>query len=241
MTSPMSFSQVPEVTDKPFSQSPDFRPFQPYGKLKGGSTVRVADMGTMSPEGWKNGLDGSAEIITANGAGLRSTVKVYGYDIKGNNPIAVPVKQFLPFEAKFRGGISLDLARVNDDLVPDILVGTGNRGGSRVTVLDGKTGTPLIAPFSAFPKAEFKSSFNAPVGVTFLVNSPQERATHFLVYQGTDGRAKDIRKFNLNELNPPKVDKIMAGDFDPMNDFLNAYFLSTLKTRSGSNGTTAPV
>jgi hypothetical protein len=231
------------TTASPISFAEDrgsFERFQPYGKLKGGATVRVADMGTMSAGGLdQTSLDGSAEIIVGNGAGLRSTVKVYGYNV--GNPIAVPVKQFLPFEAKFRGGISLDLARVNDDLVPDILVGTGNRGGSRVTVLDGKTGTSLVDPFSAFPKAKFQSSFNAPVGVTFLVNSPQERATHFLVYQGTDGRAKDIRKFNLNELNPPKVDKIMAGDFDPMNDFLNAYFLSTLKTRSGSNGTTASV
>jgi uncharacterized repeat protein (TIGR01451 family) len=230
------------TTASPISFAEDrgsFERFQPYGKLKGGATVRVADMGTMSAGGLdQTSLDGSAEIIVGNGAGLRSTVKVYGYNVAGNNPVAVPVKQFLPFEAKFRGGISLDLARVNDDLVPDILVGTGNRGGSRVTVLDGKTGTPLIAPFSAFPKAEFKTSFNAPVGVTFLVNSPQERATHFLVYQGTDGRAGKMRKFDLNA---DLVDELMAKTvdkrgFDEDGDFLNAYFASTLKSRSGPNG-----
>ncbi|MCL4201929.1 MAG: FG-GAP repeat protein, partial [Pirellulaceae bacterium] len=225
------------TTASPISFAEDrgsFERFQPYGKLKGGATVRVADMGTMSAAGLdQTSLDGSAEIIVGNGAGLRSTVYVYGYNVVDSNPNAQRVKQFQPFSSKFKGGISLDIARVDPDNIPDIIVGTSNRGGSMVTVLNGISGAPTITEFAAFTKNDLnpgaKKSFNAPVRATALDSDGDGRADYLLAYQGTDGKAGMIRKFDLDK---NVVDEILAGKFDPMKDFLDAYFVSTLKTRS---------
>jgi hypothetical protein len=64
------------------------------------------------------------EIIVGNEAGMRSTVSVFDY----TGPVATQVRSFLPLANNFRGGISIDVARVNGDLIPDIIVGAGNQG-----------------------------------------------------------------------------------------------------------------
>ncbi len=82
--------------------------------------VKVADMGTFLNGATINSLvpDGKAEVIVGNGPGMRSTVKVF--DATPATPVAV--RTFLPFSNSFRGGVSIDLGRINPDLIPDLLV-----------------------------------------------------------------------------------------------------------------------
>ncbi|MCL4201927.1 MAG: hypothetical protein KJ000_05490, partial [Pirellulaceae bacterium] len=228
-----------------FARDPAFQPFKPFGSLKGGATIRVEDMGTTTVSGKTKALnndamDGRAEIIAASGAGTRSTVLVFGY-VAGNSK-AQQTRKFTPFNAKFRGGASLDVAKVDGDNVPDIIVGASNRGGSLVTVLSGRfgidkknpNGTPIINEFSAFPKEAYPDSFNTPVRATSFDSDGDGWTDHLLTYQGTDGRAGKIRKFDLTG---HAVDQVIAEDqFDNLefegsviDDFLNAYFVSVLK------------
>jgi hypothetical protein len=230
-----------------FAQNPAFQAFKPFGSLKGGATIRVEDMGTTSVSGKTRTLnndvmDGRAEIVAANGAGMRSTVLVFGY-VDGNAK-AQQTRKFTPFNAKFRGGISLDVAKVDADNVPDIIVGASNRGGSLVTVLSGRNGVnkkdpngmPIVSEFSAFPREQFPGSFNAPVRATAFDVDGDGWTDLLLTYQGTDGRAGMIRKFDLDG---KAVDQAIVEDqFDNfefedelVNNFLNAYFVRTLKNQ----------
>ena len=167
--------------------------FFPFGAaFIGGVVVAAADMGTFSNGTVVNAglLDGIDEIIVGNEAGMRSTVSVFDY----TGPVAVQVRSFLPLANNFRGGISIDVARVNADLIPDIIVGAGNQGNSIVEVRDGLTGA-LITTFAAFTAA-VTPSFQAPIHVASLDSDGNGIADSIVVVQGSDGASRLIRFFN---------------------------------------------
>jgi serralysin len=214
--------------------------FYPFGSgFKGGAVVELADMGTpVTISGKKQlntTLDGKAEIIVGNEAGMRSTVKVFACPTA---TAATLVRTFLPFSSTFRGGLSLDVARVNDaDLVPDIIVGAGNGGNSRVEIWSGANPNVLIKGFNAFTAAD-TPSFNAPLRVAALDGDSDGIAESILAAQGSDGTAAEIRRFDA--LTGQLVDAIFESDFDSIfagnaiDDFCGAYFVSALKNRQSS-------
>ena len=125
--------------DDPISDTP-YRSFLAFpSSFLGGAVVKVADMGTFLNGATLDPLtpDGKAEIIVGNGPGMRSTVKVF--DATPATPVAV--RTFLPFGDSFRGGVSIDLGRINTDAIPDLIVGAGNGGESAVEVWDGRDRT----------------------------------------------------------------------------------------------------
>jgi len=208
-------------TSEPIKGTPD-RSFLAFpADFIGGAVVDAADMGifadgvTVSAEG----QDGVDEIIVGNGPSMRSTVKVF--DLSGATPAVV--KTFLPFADDFRGGVSLDAVRVNDDAIADLILGAGNRGNSAVEVWDGRLGT-LMAAFAAWDMDA--ASRNAPVRVAGLDTDSDGIADWILTAQGTDGKTRTIRSFELG-LDPlvgGSVDRVLE---DP--DFLlGAYFLDVL-------------
>src|SRR5262249_58503165 len=54
-----------------------------------------------------------------------------------------------PF-GSFQGGTSVATGDFNGDRIPDVVVAAGAGGGPRVSVLDGKTGTPLSGLLGSF-------------------------------------------------------------------------------------------
>jgi hypothetical protein len=211
-----------------------FSAFSPFGaKFKGGATVAVADMGAASTEGGRqfdsSFLDGRDEVIVGNEAARRSTVKVFTFF--GASRKATAVRTFLPFAASFRGGLSLDVARVNSDLVPDIIVGAGNGGESQVLVLDGVT-RAVISNFAAFTAFEATPSHNAPIDVAAVDMDLDGIAESIAVAQGTDGAVGEIRRFNaltgaLEAALPESAfDTVFQGN--PIDDFDKAYFIAVL-------------
>jgi hypothetical protein len=167
--------------------------FFPFGAaFRGGVVVAAADMGTFSNGTVVNAglLDGIAEVIVGNEAGMRSTVSVLDY----TGPLAAQVRSFLPLANDFRGGVSIEIARVDGDTIPDIIVGAGNRGDSIVEVRNGLTGA-LITTFAAFTSAD-TPSFQAPIHIASLDSDSNGIADSIVVVQGSDGASRLIRFFD---------------------------------------------
>ena len=195
--------------------------FSPFGSgFKGGASVEVADLGRPVMVGAAKKLDSSilddrAEIVVGSGSGMSATLKVFTYF--GSTKTATPVRTYRPLGA-FRGGITLDVARVDADLVPDILVAAGNGGGSQILVLSGASGA-ILSAFRAYSGAP---SAHAPVHVAAFDSDGNGIADYIFAAQGTDGATRKIRKFEA--LSGQLVDEF----FETTTDFGGAYFLEVL-------------
>jgi hypothetical protein len=131
------------------------------------------------------------------------------------------VRTFLPLGASFKGGITLDVARVNADAVPDIIVAAGNGGSSQVRVLNGINGA-ILSGFNAYNDG----SRNAPVHVAAADETGDGVADYIFTAQGTDGATRKVRKFTA--LSAELVDEVMESH----PDFGGAYFFETLLGQS---------
>jgi len=134
-----TFSPIPETT------------FAPYPKtMTAGVVVAAGDI-----DG-----NGTAEIVTAPGAGQVALVKEFNYFDVSANPAAPPIRQFNGFETTFRGGVSLTMGDLDGDGLDEIILGAGMGGNSRVRVFNAATGT-MEREFQAYTTG----NTNAPVKV----------------------------------------------------------------------------
>lgn len=126
------------------------------------------------------------------GKGEGPTVKVH------DAQTGLPLFQFPAFDATFNGGVRVAMGDVTGDGVPDIIAGSGPKGGPRVRVFDGVTGTALGAPlgdFQAF-QAPFKGGVFVAAGDVNgdgradIVVGPDKgkgAGAHVKVFSGLDG------------------------------------------------------
>lgn len=109
---------------------PQVRLFSPTGQLKasffaydqkfrGGVNVALGDL-----EG-----DGQIEIVSGPGAGLEPLVKVF--NAKGEL-----LNSWLAYDQKFRGGVSVALADLDNDGYQEIITGPGTGGGPQVRIFN---------------------------------------------------------------------------------------------------------
>jgi len=91
--------------------------------------------------------DGVPDIIAATGQGGGPRVRVFS-GVDGSI-----LKDFFAYETNFRGGVFVAAADVNHDGKADIITGTEQGGGPRLTVFDGVTGA-RIRDFFAFDSAQ---------------------------------------------------------------------------------------
>lgn len=80
-------------------------------------------------------------------AGPSGTSQLYRFTATGGLTVASPV--FKPFD-DFNGAIRSATADVNGDGVADFVFVVGAGGGSRVRIINGKTGADLVSTFSVF-------------------------------------------------------------------------------------------
>ncbi len=202
----------------------------------GGAMVAAADMGsTPLINGPFSTLlpDGKAEIVVGSGAGIKTTVKVF--DVAGMitpTPNSVPTAagSFTPFStttASFYGGVALSVARINPDLIPDIVVGAGANGRSLVDVWawnssSAATISSLSANGVGFP-AYTDASRNSPVRVAALDSDGNDIADAILVVQGPGGTTNQIREFDITSTSPLQVSAPTAVP----GSFLGPYFIAT--------------
>jgi len=206
-----------ENTGSGFAKEYEFSPFG--SSFKGGATVEVADMGTDPDGDLVLELDGKAEIVVGNEAGMSSAVRIF----ENTGTQVVLVRSFSPFMPTFRGGVSLDVALINGDDFPDIIVGTGITGGSEVQVLDGMSGTNITPPITAYHgQAE---SYLAPVHVAAIANANDGRAALIMTAQGSDGTTRLIRSYDAYT---GFVGQFYENGPEGDPDFCGAYFLADL-------------
>ena len=217
--------------------APTFDAVHPYrnflafpASFIGGAVVGAADMGRVVGSSFVNTLDGKAEIVVGSGAGIKTTVKVF--DVSGALALA---RSFTPFSTNtlsYRGGVSVSVARVNADLIPDIVVGAGVNGRSLVDVWAWNNTTPATLSslsangigFAAFTGP----SRNAPVQVATLDTTGDGIADMILAAQGPGGTTNQIRAFNITSVAPLQVSPAIAIP----GSFVGPYFIATIKNPS---------
>ena len=101
-------------------------------------------------------LDGKAEIVVGSSAGMKTTVKVFDVSRMTHahvpQTVATAVASFTPFSTaafNYFGGVSLSVARISASLTPDIVVGAGVDGHSRVDVWAWNTSSATLSSLSA--------------------------------------------------------------------------------------------
>lgn len=189
------FYNTPAAADPlPNAPSRSFNVFP--STFLGGADVVVADMGTFNNGTVVNANvpDGKSEIIIGNGPGMRSTV--YVYDMTGATPKVVDT--ILPFSNTFKGGVTLDAARINGDMIPDLIVAAGNGGNSAVQVYSGIVNDAVDQLLTSFFAFNNTTTPNAPVHTTTLDSNNDGIADAIVAVQGTDGKSNQIRCFNTN-------------------------------------------
>ncbi|MCA9246453.1 MAG: VCBS repeat-containing protein [Planctomycetales bacterium] len=178
----------------PVNDVPDEK-FKPFGNsFLGGIDVAVADMGWFSNGATVNANlpDGNAEILVATGPGTKAKIKVY----EMSNG-AQQVDKIVPF-GSFRGGITIDTALVDGDLIPDIIVGGGNGKASKVKIISGLTNDATDQTLAKFKTFDDTASKHAPVHAVGVDTNGDGYADLISVVQGTDGDSGEIRCFKTN-------------------------------------------
>jgi hypothetical protein len=213
-----------------FNASHPYREFLAFpSSFVGGAVVAAADMGStpLANGPFKPGaFDQKAEIVVGSGAGIEAAVKVFG---------ATAVGTFHPFLAAttgYQGGVSLSVARISSNLVPDIVVGAGVNGRSLVDVYAWNSNSPPTltslsangAGFTAFTGG----SQTAPVQVAALDTTGDGIADTILAVQGPGGTTNQIRAFKITSVSPLQVSPPTAIP----GSFPYPYFIATIKNPS---------
>ena len=188
----------------------------------GGAVVAAGDMGRLSPSGlFINSPDGIPEIVVATAGGTKTTVSVF--DVSGAN--AVRVKTFNPFTAinsNFTGGASLEVANIDADSIPDIIVGMGVNGNSRIEVWSWTTSSATLGLLGAIPNAFTGPSNNAPVNVATLDRNGDGIAEQIFATQGPIGTVAEVHRFQVNSTTPFSFTQLT-----PLTGFPGPYFIAT--------------
>ena len=137
---------------------------------------------------------GAGDIIVGTGTGTKAIAQVFNY--ASNGASSTPALTITPnFSSTVTGGLSLAVADVNGDGVPDLVMGAGSNGGSLVDIWSGKTKT--ISQFTA------AFTGTAPLEVAI---SKVNGANDILVAQGVGSTS---HKLELYTFTPTLVDTVM--------------------------------
>jgi protocatechuate 3,4-dioxygenase beta subunit len=155
--------------------------------------------------------NGDAEIIVGSGAGMPATVNVFDVNSTTSftpGAVAAPTTSFAPFSTAsqtYEGGVSLSIAQLTANSLPDIVVGAGADGGSLVNIWGWNTASSAFtslaaAGVSGFPAFSGPSS-NAPINVASLNNSAGITDA-ILAVQGPGGTTGQVVELDITSVSP---------------------------------------
>jgi autotransporter-associated beta strand protein len=201
-----------------FNASLPYRDFLAFpSSFIGGAVVAAADMGSTPLAGGPfvpGLLDGKAEIVVGSNAGMKTTVKIFDVSRMTTltpTTVATAAASFTPFSTatfSYQGGVSLSVARISASLTPDIIVGAGVVGGSKVDVWAWNSSSPTLSSLSANGTgfAAFTGpSQTAPVEVAALDTTGNGIADEILAVQGPGGTTDQINAFTITSVSPLQV------------------------------------
>lgn len=213
------FPQVVSVTTKTDGAgSATFSAVGPNGTTGSFLTATATATDTGETSSFSNAFVIPAAVqenkLFAVGAGAGGAPVVVVYLADGTEAYRITV-----FDASFTGGVRTAMADFNGDGVPDLVVGTGPGGPTRVRILDGKTSQPL------FDEAAFEASFTGGVyvsagdlnddGVPELVISPDEGGgPRVRVLNGAANFTPIIDFFGIDDPNFRGGARTAIGDID---------------------------
>jgi hypothetical protein len=166
----------------------------------GGADVAAGDFGTFGGPGPNNpGVpDDRSEVVVVNGSGMRTTA--YVFDVSGSTPVLLDT--ILPFASTFRGGATLDVARMDGDAIPDLIFAAGITGGSTIEVWNGATDDSPDVRLAMFTTFNDLPSRHVPIHAAAVDRTGDDIADRLAVVQGTNGSANEIRTFNPDGSTP---------------------------------------
>ena len=143
-----------------------YRSFLPFPGSVGGVSLGAGDFATFTGSTVTNASspDGKFELVVAPAAGVAPVVRVYNV----SPAVPVVVDTIRPFSSSFGDGMSVDVGRVDADVIPDIILSQGSGGQSLVEVYDGRVGAASnsrLARFAAFSDLATRSAPVVAVGV----------------------------------------------------------------------------
>ncbi|HEX4144956.1 MAG TPA: hypothetical protein VHY91_15735 [Pirellulales bacterium] len=128
---------------------------------------------------------GAGDIIVGSGIGTKAIAQVFNYYANGAS--STPALTITPtFSATVMNGISVAVADVNGDGVPDVVMGAGSGGGGLIDVWSGKTKT-ITSQFTAF------SGGTAPVHVAIAKIS--SGVNDIVAAQGVNIQSHELKTF----------------------------------------------
>ncbi|MCL4202703.1 MAG: VCBS repeat-containing protein [Pirellulaceae bacterium] len=189
-----AFSSTPDIAFRAFSKS-----------SAGGFVVAAADMGKPDGSSFVNELDGRAEIVIGTGPGPKATVWVFEVStFNASGALRQPVRTFYPFtqiSSNYKGGLSLETAKVDNDQIPDIIVGMGVNGTSRIEVWNWNAPNATLGVLGVIPNAFNGSSYRAPIDVAAILDA-DGFATSIVATQGPGGTTQQVRRFDIDTRSP---------------------------------------
>ena len=206
-TGPLSVANVaagqePRVSVK-YADGTEKLNFLAYeASFTGGVTATLADVTG----------DGVQDVVVVPGAGGAPLVKVY------SSADGTLLYQLEIFETTFRGGLNMRVADVTGDNVPDIVVGAGNTGGPRVSVINAKTQAVtqnFFAGDSSFRGGVFVDAAVLQTGKTpqIVTGAGVGGGPLVGVYDPTTGKA--VTQFYAGDEATREGAKIRLGDLPP--------------------------
>ncbi|NDC63539.1 MAG: hypothetical protein EBZ59_06025 [Planctomycetia bacterium] len=184
----------------------------PFSSGFGGASIAAADFGTVVAGSVTDAVrrDGKAELVVGSGPGTVPVVRVY------DASMAKPglVDAFQPLAPRFRGGLTVSVATLNADSIPDVLVAAGSGGGSAVEIYDGTLGDDANRRLAAFAAFAGSANANAAVFATGVDIDGDSRADTVDVVQGVPGGAAmaryDIRPAAAGSITVARKDTLPA-------------------------------
>jgi len=178
----------------------------------GGADVAAGDFGTFGGPGPNNPSvpDGRSEIVVVSGSGMQVTA--YVFDVSGATPVLLDT--ILPFASTFRGGATLDVARIDGDAIPDLIFAAGITGGSTIEVWSGRTDDSPDLRLAMFTTFNDLSSRHVPIHAAAVDRTGDEIADRLAVVQGTNGTSNQIRTFNPDGTAPYTLPAMHPGPWN---------------------------